>query len=123
MSPHRRILLVSYDSKQELRELSADEYKMYVALLDSSTPAAKEHGVVEGAIFGVEGLVFVRREGDPREVEVSLRLPAEVRQKLLSLAKAVRLTPAEYLEHLLEEQPLPDMQRTVPAAENTSWTR
>jgi hypothetical protein len=103
--PPSRCILYSYDTGQALRELSADEWTLYQALLDSYTPAAKEHGVVEGHLFGVQGLVFARREGEDLPRQVVLSLSPIAHERLFALADANGISPQAVVEFLLMRHP------------------
>lgn len=103
--PSTRCLLYSYETGQPIRELSPDEWTLYQALLDAYTPAAKEHGVVEGHLFGTTGLVTARREGEdqPRPVLVSLSPIAH--ERLFALADANGIGANEVVEFLVMRHP------------------
>ncbi|MNS69722.1 hypothetical protein D3C72_1030420 [compost metagenome] len=103
-TPDRR-LLYSYESGQLIRELSDDEWRTYQALLDSYTPAAKEHGVVEGVIFGLSGLVYARVEGEDDPVQVLTGMSHATFERLRGLADANGLSMSQVVEQLVMRHP------------------
>jgi hypothetical protein len=101
----QRRLLYSYETGLPLRELVADEWQTYQALLDAYTPAAKEHGVVEGQFFGETGLVFARAEDEDAPRQVLLSLAPEACERLQSLAAANGLTESRVVQFLVMAHP------------------
>jgi hypothetical protein len=101
----QRRLLFSYETGLPLREMVGDEWQTYQALLDAYTPAAKEHGVVEGVFFGETGLVFARAEGEDAPRQVLLNLAPEVCERLRSLAAANGLTESRVVQFLVMAHP------------------
>jgi hypothetical protein len=97
--------LYSYETGQPLRALTPDEWTTYQALMDSYTPCAKEHGVVEGQLFGHAGLVFARVEGEDEPRQVVLAISPLAHERLGALADANNLTWSQVVEHLVKAHP------------------
>lgn len=93
-----RSQLYAYETGLPLRDMTEDEWATYQALMDSYTPAAKEHGVVEGAIFGTTGLVYARRACDDMPQSVTLVIAPAIADRLHSLAQTNGLTVGQVVE-------------------------
>jgi hypothetical protein len=100
-----RSQLYAYETGLPLRDMTEDEWATYQALMDSYTPAAKEHGVVEGAIFGTTGLVYARRACDDMPQSVTLVLAPAIAERLRSLAQTNGVTVGQVVEFLVMQHP------------------
>lgn len=105
MDTSDRRILFAYDSGQPIRELTDEEWRVYQALLDSYTPAAKEHGVVEGVIFGLGGLVYARAESEDEPVQVLTGMSQATFERLRGLADANGLSMSQVVEQLVMRHP------------------
>lgn len=102
-----RMHLFDHATRRRLRELTPEEQATYQALLDTFNAAEREHGVVDGRIFGHEGSVYALEVGMDRNVTVSVTLSIQTQRRLRALAAAADQTPDAYLEALIEAQPAP----------------
>lgn len=105
MDTSDRRILFAYESGQPIRELTDEEWRVYQALLDSYTPAAKEHGVVEGVIFGLGGLVYARAESEDEPVQVLTGMSQATFERLRGLADANGLSMSQVVEQLVMRHP------------------
>ena len=105
MDTSDRRILFAYESGQPIRELTDEEWRVYQALLDSYTPAAKEHGVVEGVIFGLGGLVYARAESEDEPVQVLTGMTQATFERLRGLADANGLSMSQVVEQLVMRHP------------------
>lgn len=109
------LTLFAYDTREKLRDLAPDEGDIYQAMLDTFNAAEKEYGVVEGRIFGHEGLVYAQPSDLEDELPVTVTLSPYHFRKLKAIAAARHMTTREVLEALLDAQPSPsEVTRTVP---------
>jgi hypothetical protein len=110
-----QLTLFAYETRKKLRELTADEADIYQAMLDTFTAAEKEYGVVEGRIFGIEGLVYAQGSDLNDEQPVTIVLNPYHHRKLKAIAAAQGMTTTQVLESLLDSQPSPsEITRAIP---------
>lgn len=110
------LTLFAYDTRLKLRDLTAEEGDMYQAMLDTFNAAEREYGVVEGAVFDHDGLVYAQARDLQDELPVTVTLSPYHFRKLKALAAAKNLSTREVLEALLDAQPSPsEITRLVPA--------
>lgn len=114
MTDYDQMMLVCLDTGKPLRLCTSEDWTTYLALMDALTPAAKDYGVVDGALFGHAGPVYVHAVGAPPDVRLQVSLSPTAHRRLKAFGNALNLAPGKVIEFLLEQQPLPHELNGVP---------